>query len=142
MEEEGRTVVVERLNNVESWELYGLMDDETPETVCKVALRADDDAGRVEYGVWRADDEDPADTGAVELDPSTDEWDDEAREDALRQIVYRYEADLGVSQDVLEFYLGLQADQDESDENHELVDHDNIEDSKGDTGQNEYLLNR
>ncbi len=46
--------------------LYRFADEETDDVVCKVALRAEDDAHEVEYGIWRADDAEPSATGRLE----------------------------------------------------------------------------
>lgn len=126
-EEIERSVLVERLSNVEKWEIYQLIDDDEeqeadaepgadPTSACKVALRPDYQAGQVEYGLWRGDDADVADTGSVEWSPSDDGWTDVARVDALRQIVYRYEEDLGVEQGALEFLFVEEDEEYEDDE--------------------------
>ncbi len=98
-------VLVERMGDVAEWEIYRLSDADRNVAVCSVALHADDVEDVVEYALWPGDGEDIVDTGTVDCARWTSSWSDDAREDALRQIVYRYEEDLSVDQAQLVFEL-------------------------------------
>jgi hypothetical protein len=95
--------------------------------VCTIALRPGEGIRVVEYALWRArrDSLDPGTTGSVDLHPRAEAWHDAAREDALRQIVYRFEEDLGVAQDRLEIRIdGPPDDADEDDDSEDDDDGD------------------
>jgi hypothetical protein len=116
-----RAATMERLSSLGEWEMYRLVDEEASRPVCSVALRAPAGTRAVEYAVWRAevDREEPGSTGTVQRQPREGEWDDDAREDVLRQLLYRYEADLGVPHRSVEFELqGLFAAGEEEEDEH------------------------
>jgi hypothetical protein len=119
-------VIAERLPNLGTWEFYLFSLEDSDETVCKVALRAGGADG-VEYGVFRGEDGEPSASGAIAQRGS---WSDEAREDALKEILTAYGAKLpelrsGV---IFDFYGERESDEDEEDD--EDVDDD--EDEEGD----------
>ncbi|MEZ4294778.1 MAG: hypothetical protein R3B70_07355 [Polyangiaceae bacterium] len=132
-EEEGEgTVTVERLRDVGEWEMYRLIDEDDIEPLCVIALKAEDKSRAVEYAIWREkegkDTEEPGSTGSVVWDEAAGSWSDEAREDALRQIAYRYEEDIGVGEDRLEFRLvGPPLGWDDEDGDDETGDEDEAE---------------
>lgn len=118
-------VTVERLSNMMSWELYRFFDEDAAATLCTIALRPGEENRLIEYGLWRydRDSDEPGATGTVELHPKAETWDDVAREDALRQIAYRYEEDLGVAQSRLVVRIdGPPDDADDEDDDHEDED--------------------
>ena len=131
--EEPGKVTVERMGGFDEWEMYRLWDEEEYEGVCTIALRPVTGRREAEYGVWRRgkDTEEPGTTGEIEWKSASGEWDDAGRADALRLIVYRYEEDLGVTQERLTFRLdGPPADGDDEDEEDD-EDRDD-EDEEGD----------
>jgi hypothetical protein len=83
-------VIAERLPDIGAWELYLLTGEESGVTVCKVALRAGTPEG-VEYGIFRGEDGEPSATGALAPPGS---WSDEAREDALKELLTIYRSKL------------------------------------------------
>lgn len=100
-------VTAERLRDLEEWEMFRLVDEDEMVTVCTIALRPEEKARAVEYAIWREekDQDEPGSTGTVEWAAGSTEWDDKAREDAIRQVVYRYEEDLKVPEERLELRL-------------------------------------
>lgn len=98
-------VPVERLSNLDDWEFYRLVHEDTFRVLCTISVKPHLDVGAVEYGLWREGEEEPSVTGSVESEAAGEAWSGEAREAALRSIVYRHEKDLGVSQEALEFDL-------------------------------------
>lgn len=103
------TVTVERLRDLDDWEMFRLFDEDEMVTVCTVAMRSNEKAHMVEYAIWREDEgkdgDEPGSTGTVGWAEGIADWEDAAREDALRQIVYRYEEDIGVGEERLAFRL-------------------------------------
>lgn len=100
-------VTAERLRDLEEWEMFRLVDEDEMVTVCTIALRPEEKGRAVEYAIWREekDQDEPGSTGTVEWAAGSTEWDDKAREDAIRQVAYRYEEDLKVPEERLEFRL-------------------------------------
>jgi hypothetical protein len=84
------TVIAQRLPDLGTWEFYLFALGDSGDTVCKVALRADGAEG-VEYGVFRREDGEPSATGVLARSGS---WSDEAREDALKEILTIYRSKL------------------------------------------------
>lgn len=100
---EGRALV-ERISNIGSWEMFRFVWEDTGRPICSIALRPYESASSIEYAVWRAIDlEEPGTTGTVERAASEREWSEKVREDAIRQLLYRYEDDLSVAQAQLTF---------------------------------------
>ena len=100
---EGRALV-ERISNIGSWEMFRLVWEDTGRPICSIALHPSGSASTIEYAVWRANDlEEPGTTGTVQRAAQQREWGEEAREDALRQLLYRYEDDLSIAQEQLTF---------------------------------------
>jgi hypothetical protein len=100
---------VERLSSVEAWEMYRLVNQDTGLPIASIAVGAPrSDARVVEYAVWHVEDvEEPGSTGSVSYVAGdrgrAAEWDDDAREDVLREVLYRHEEDLGIKQDKADF---------------------------------------
>jgi hypothetical protein len=124
--EESEIVIVERLTNLEDWEVYRFAGEDTDEAVCKVVLRADD--GVVEYGVWKGDDAEPSATGSVAWEGP---WGDEVRERVLREIVGAYEEALPEVRNGVEFAIGEGGYDDEGEHEDEDED-DELEVEEGD----------
>ena len=107
-------IIVERLTNLGLWELYRFADEESDSVICKVALciGAIDE---VEYGIWRGEDAEPSAMGSVEWNGS--EWNDQIREDKLREILSAYKNALPEIQQGLDFQIGEPDDlEDDGDE--------------------------
>jgi hypothetical protein len=121
------TISVERLSNLEEWELYRLVDDESYSVLCTIGMRPRSDHRTVEYGLWREGEEEPSATGSIESAAAGDEWTDEAREEALRSVVYKHEADLDVTQNRLVFSLSGPRDDDDDDSDDDEADEDEDE---------------
>ena len=125
------TVIAERLPDLGAWELYVLTGVESGATVCKVALRPGTPDG-VEYGVFRGEDGEPSASGALAPRGS---WSDEAREDALKELLTIYRSKLPALRGgvMFDFYCereeededDLEVDDDEDDEDDEEEDDDN-----------------
>jgi hypothetical protein len=125
------TVIAERLPDLGAWELYVLTGVESGVTVCKVALRPGTPDG-VEYGVFRGEDGEPSAAGALAPRGS---WSDEAREDALKELLTIYRSKLPALRGgvMFDFYCereeededDLEVDDDEDDEDDEEEDDDN-----------------
>jgi hypothetical protein len=124
MREAEEKISVERLSNLEEWELYRLVDDDTYSVLCTIGIRPRSDHRTVEYGLWREGQEEPSATGSVESEAASDEWTDEAREEALRSVVYKHEDDLGVTQNRLVFSLSGPRDDDDDDDDEADEDED------------------
>jgi hypothetical protein len=121
----GPSVTVERLADVVDWEAYRLLGDDDVTVLCTIALRHEDGDG-VAYAVWRPADDEPGATGRVAALRAG--WGDLAREDAIRQIAFRYEEDLRIAPDDLAFRLeGDVAGEDE----------DGADESDGDEGEDD-----
>jgi hypothetical protein len=133
-EEAGGRVTAERLASVDAWEMYRLISEDAEAPVCTVALRPGARAVAVEYAVWRQgeDSDEPGTTGAVEWPADATQWGDEAREDVLRQVTYRYEEDLGVLQEQLAFRFAGPPEGDFEEETDEDDDEDDDEESDDD----------
>lgn len=103
-------VRVERQANLGEFESFRL-DGDDDVRIALIALKPALATGHAEFGVWRDifDDDahaaqlDCSASGKVEL--SAKEWTDATREDAIRQVVYRYEEDLGVLETDLVFFI-------------------------------------
>lgn len=109
----GPSVTVERLADVVDWEAFRLLGDDDVTVLCTIALRPEG-SGRVGYAVWRPTDDEPGATGVIAaLD---DAWGDATREDAIRQIAFRYEEDLRIAPDDLAFRLGDEGEGGDEDE--------------------------
>lgn len=129
------TVIAQRLPDLGAWEFYLFSLDDSRDTVCKIALRAGSPEG-VEYGVFRGEDGEPSATGVL-AQPET--WSDEAREDALKEILSAYRAKLpelrgGV---LFDFYCERPDDEDDFDreEAADAEDDDEDEDDADDEGR-------
>ncbi|WP_437318568.1 hypothetical protein [Sorangium sp. So ce385] len=114
--ENGR-VIAERLPDLGAWEFYTLAFEDSGDTVCKVALRMGALDG-VEYGIFRGEDGEPSATGTIAPPGS---WSDEAREDALKEILTIYSGQLpelrgGVAFD---FYGEREEDYDDDESAHD-----------------------
>jgi hypothetical protein len=128
-------VTAERLSSLGDWEMYRLLDEDALEPVCSVALRPGAVRAAVEYGVWREheDGEEPGTTGTIEWPVEAKEWGDGGREDVLRQVVYRYEEDLGIDPSRLAFrFEGPPEGDDDENEEGDEDDDDDEEDSDED----------
>ena len=79
-------VIAERLPDLGEWEFYLFSLEDSGDAVCKVALRGSS-TDSVEYGVFRGEDGEPSATGAI---APPGRWSDEAREDALKEIMTIY----------------------------------------------------
>lgn len=114
-------VRVERQADLGELEAFRL-DGDDDARIAMIALKPDLASGRVEFGVWRDIFDEDARTaqldcsasGKVEL--SAREWTDATREDAIRQVVYRYEEDLGVLETDLVFFIEAAPDYDDEPE--------------------------
>ena len=99
----GPSATVERLADVVDWEAFRILGDDDVTVLCTIALRPEG-PGRLAYAVWRATDDEPGATGVIAaLDGA---WSDATREDAIRQIAFRYEEDLRIGPDDLAFRIG------------------------------------
>ena len=84
--------LVERLSQVESWEMYRVIDQDSGMPVASIGVEMPSGPSQsVQYAVWRQDErEEPGATGYVQRHgPSRGVWDDRAREAALRQVMHR-----------------------------------------------------
>jgi hypothetical protein len=122
-DEEIAAATIERLSDVDGWELYRLLH-ETGSTICTFALRATE-ARTVDYALWYAadamEDEDeehdqpandeelgePRATGTLTRTRSR-AWDDQAREAALREICERYEIEADA--EIAEVFFAIATD--------------------------------
>src|SRR5262249_45817279 len=93
------------MSDLGEWELYRFTGGVSDDVVCKVALRVDEDADEVEYGIWRAEDAEPSANGRLERDGGSG-WNDGAREAALRQVTEIYEDGVPEVKRGLEFQIG------------------------------------
>ena len=131
-DDEPGQVSVERLSDVDDWEMYRLVSEDDYEVVVTLALRPrEGSSNTVEYGLWRAskDSDEPGVTNAVSWETSGGAWDDEAREDVLRQVVYRYEDDLKVEQGRLVFQLNGPPEEEDDDDGDDEDEEDEDEDA-------------
>lgn len=85
-EVEVESVIAERLPDLGALEFYRFTLEDSGDTVCKVALRTGTSDG-VEYGVFRGEDGEVSASGTL---PAPGSWSDEAREDALKEILTIY----------------------------------------------------
>lgn len=111
------TLIAERLPDLGAWEFYVFTGEESGDTICKVALRAGTPDG-VEYGVFRGEDGEPSATGAIAPPGS---WGDEAREDALKEILTIYEDKLPELRGGVMFDLYSERNADEEDDHEEAA---------------------
>lgn len=134
-----RRVIAERLSGIDDWEMYRFLDQREFEPVCTVALRPQAGAPAVEYAVWREqkDGDEPGATGSVTRRSDASSWDDTTREDVLRQVAYRYEDDLGVTQAGLSFRFEGPPDDLDEDEDADEDDLENDEDEDADEDEDE-----
>jgi hypothetical protein len=111
-------VSVERLSNLDEWEFYRLIDEESYEVVCTIGVRPSGEGRSAEYGLWRAEEAEPSLTGTVEGEGDGGPWTDATREELIRGVVYKHEGELKVMQGRLAFSLTgpSLADHDDEDE--------------------------
>lgn len=96
-------ILVRKMSSVDGWELFRVGRESGP-AHASIALRPP--AGherRVEVAVWRPQDRDEPGAISTVDRPAAGPWNDDAREDVLRQVLYRYEEDLGAPQDEVGF---------------------------------------
>lgn len=120
-EDDTAMATVERLSNLDAWELYRFVGHGTHAVLCTVAVRADAASRSVEYAVWyppdaeleeeedqlESDDEAdaPHTTGTLKVETRRG-WDDSARIDVLSAIYERHEIDAEIELEALRFELG------------------------------------
>jgi hypothetical protein len=121
------TVIAERLPDLGTWELYVLKGVESGDTVCKVALRPGTPDG-VEYGVFRGEDGEPSAAGALGPRGS---WSDEAREDALKELLTIYRSKLPALRGGVMFDFYCEREEEDEDELKVDDDEDDEEDDNG-----------
>ena len=126
---EEERVIAERLPDLGVWEFYLFLLEDSGDPVCKVALRAGTPDG-VEYGVFRGDEGETSASGAI---AQRGNWSDEAREDALKEILTAYGAELPALRSgvVFDFYGERELDEEDEDDNEDEDDEDE-EDEDGD----------
>ena len=119
--EDDSKVVVQRMSNLVEWEMYRFADNASDEVVCKIVLRVDESANKVEYGIWRADEAEPSATGRIERDREG-AWQDGERKSMLAQIAEIYEQGIPEGTRGLDFQIGDVEDGDDLEENDQWND--------------------
>ena len=145
-------ILAERLADAAGFEMYRFVSDTDETQRATLALQPIVETRQVNYALWRSsqgagaagaagavgaagaagalsvpDDAavDPVATGS--LKGRVDTWDDDAREDVLRRVVYRHEDDLGFDDEHLDVLLG-----DDEDNEDDASDEDGDGDGDGD----------
>ncbi|EYF00181.1 hypothetical protein [Chondromyces apiculatus] len=144
-------ILAERLADAAGFEMYRFVSDTDETQRATLALQPIVETRQVNYALWRAPRDvsaagavgavgaagalsapedaevDPVATGSLKGRVAT--WDDDAREDVLRRVVYRHEEDLGFDDEHLDVLLG---DDDEDEDEDDASDEDGEDDGDED----------